>query len=96
MKRSGYWAKRVERSLELIPCYTCPCFAVYYTVLGETPDGAAACLGLDFRDLLEWNRPVLPGLTRHARLKVGRCRMNRLNVCLNPVSGTDQCLKTLM
>jgi SWI/SNF-related matrix-associated actin-dependent regulator of chromatin subfamily A member 5 len=42
---------------------------VYYVVAGETVDAAAACLRVDFRDVLQWNRPFVPGLTRHARLE---------------------------
>ena len=44
-------------------------FKVYYTVASETVDAASACLRVDFRDVLEWNRSFIPGLTRHARLK---------------------------
>ena len=38
----------------------------YYTVEGESVDAAAACLKLDFRDVLAWNRRFIPGLTRRS------------------------------
>ena len=41
----------------------------YYCAEGESADSLAACLKLDFRDIMAWNRAHLPGLTRHARLK---------------------------
>ena len=41
----------------------------YYTVEGESVDAAAACLKLDFRDVLAWNRRFIPGLTRRSKLR---------------------------
>ena len=41
----------------------------YYCAEGESADSLAACLKMDFRDVLAWNRAHLPGLTRHAELK---------------------------
>jgi SWI/SNF-related matrix-associated actin-dependent regulator of chromatin subfamily A member 5 len=41
----------------------------YYSAEGESADSLAACLKIDFRDVMAWNRAALPGLTRHARLK---------------------------
>ena len=43
----------------------------YYCAEGESADSLAACLKIDFRDVMAWNRAALPGLTRHARLKPG-------------------------
>ena len=43
----------------------------YYATEGETPDALAACLKIDFRDVLAWNRPSVPGLTRRAKLRAG-------------------------
>ena len=40
----------------------------YYTVDGETVYGASANLSIDFRDVLAWNRGVLPGLTKSTPL----------------------------
>jgi hypothetical protein len=41
----------------------------YYTADNETLDEACANLKCDFRDVLAWSRPFVPGLTRHVKLK---------------------------